>query len=109
MIRKRGKANWEHECKVCKITSTYPDQFRAIEAHQKHARSLGHLGSAIVEGFRPFMDFLDAFTAPLAPMSGLDYIVPGCSPTLKSPCSTSPAKPSSTLAPSKPKPNDSSA
>lgn len=72
MIRKRGKANWEHECRVCKLTSTHPDQFRAIEAHQKHANSLGHLGAAIVEGFRPFRDLLEAFTAPLPRMPGLD-------------------------------------
>lgn len=109
MIRKRGKANWEYTCKPCNHTTKSPDQFRAIESMQRHTKTLSHLGGCIMEGFRPIVELFDAFTAPLTPMSGLDYIVPGCSPTLKSPSLTSLANRSSTLAPSKTKPKSASA
>jgi hypothetical protein len=55
VIRKRGKAAWEYECRPCGHTSMHVDQFRAIEASQKHARNfaLAHLGGAFATAIQP--------------------------------------------------------
>lgn len=48
-VRKLGKARWVHDCPYCAEASTvHPDQFRAVEAQQAHARTLEHAVAASV-------------------------------------------------------------
>lgn len=55
-IRKEGKARWVHECQPCSVRDVRPDQFRAIEARNKHERTLNHAFKILGEALQPIVN-----------------------------------------------------
>jgi len=84
MIRKDGKARWTYTCEPCSVHATSPDQFRAIEAQQRHEKGLGHFGAVIgraadelakvyIETLRPIGDLMESISATFAPPPNLPH------------------------------------
>jgi hypothetical protein len=62
MITKAGKARWVYRCTLCEVERFAPDQLRIIEAQNRHLRgNFLHLQNAIVETFKPLVDFVKTF------------------------------------------------
>jgi len=56
MIRHEGKARWVYECRICPHETTAPDQFRALEAGNRHESNIAHTFKLIGEAFQPVVD-----------------------------------------------------
>ncbi|SEI45228.1 hypothetical protein SAMN04487917_101368 [Arthrobacter sp. yr096] len=69
MIRKEGKARWVYTCDLCNVRLTRPDQFRAIEAMQRHQRSQEHGFKVIGAALEPFVEAMSNIATAAASMA----------------------------------------
>ncbi|NWL34448.1 hypothetical protein [Paenarthrobacter nitroguajacolicus] len=75
MIRKEGKARWVFTCQPCNERIEAVDQFRAIEAMNRHKRYTQHAWVVLGQAFQGIVDALNQVVTPL-----LDALAPVLTP-----------------------------